>query len=621
VGSKDEATFRINIDGNAASASKEISSSAREAARSITEYETEVKALSADLRRLKGSSSDVVAAKAALKAKIDAAKSAASSLTAELVKQGSSYKAAAEAAKKYGDGVGKLPNLRNAIAKGLSPVAKKLGDVFGPAAKAMGTKLAPVTKAISAKLAPITAKFSAVGKAAKEDLGSVLPSVSSMLGLVASGSAIAAAAVVAVGVAFVGAAAALASFVLGASDSYAKMNRQREALLGTAKDAGNLGDQIGLLASKTPKSVAELNSLAHSLNKTRISGKATVDALGAIAQVSGAVDDAAGAKIQELITRNDKFGRMAIGAFELDGTGLDFDEVAKAYADGTKKSIDAARKELRMGVAPIEAGSKALKDAAEKKFGKVNIANAFSLENAPKKFFDQFNILASGVNLEPISKALQEAFGQLSPDKPLGAALKEFFTVFGGGMVEVGAKAIPLVLEGFKYMIGFGLKLTALFINTKNAIADALDGDSFLEKAKGVGLAIMTGWAKGLYLGYSTLYEAIRNVGADAIKAFKALLGIKSPSKVFAKFGEYTTEGYAQGVERGSKRASGAVQDMVGMPSVSTTNNTTSGGAVSVVVNINGASTDSAKAMQSPEFMASLSRALTDSLNSAGVAA
>lgn len=617
---KDEATFRINIDGNAASASKEVSTSAREAARSITEYETEVKALSADLRRLKGSSADVVSAKTALKAKIDAAKASASSLTAELIKQGVSYKAAAESAKKYGDSVGKLPNLRSAISKGLSPVTKKLGDLFGPAAKAMGAKLAPVSKIIGAKLAPITAKFSSVGKAAKEDLGSVLPSVSSMLGVVASGSALAAAAVVAVGVAFVGAAAALASFVLGASDANAKMMRQREALLGTAKDAGNLGDQIGELAAKTPKSVAELNGLAHSLNKTRISGKATVDALAAIAQVSGAVDDSAGAKIQELITRNDKFGRMAIGMFELDGTGLDFDEVAKAYAEGTKKSLEAARRELRTGVAPIEAGSKALKDAAEKKFGKMNIANAFSLENAPKKFFDQFQSLASGVDLGPISKALQEAFGQLSPNAPLGAALKEFFTVFGGGMVEVGAKAIPLVLEGFKYMIGFGLKLTALFINTKNAIADALDGDSFFEKAKGVGIALIKGWVKGLALGYGTLYEAVKNVGGDTIKAFKELMGIHSPSKVFEKFGQYTTEGYAQGVERGSVRASGAVQNMVDMPRVSgATDN--SRGPISITLKIYGASTESAKAMQSPDFMANLQHAITDSLSGTGVAA
>ena len=66
-GKSDEATYRINIEGNAASVSKEVASSARSAAKAIGEFENEAKELNADLRRLKGNSEDVVAAKTALK--------------------------------------------------------------------------------------------------------------------------------------------------------------------------------------------------------------------------------------------------------------------------------------------------------------------------------------------------------------------------------------------------------------------------------------------------------------------------------------------------------------------------------------------------------------------------
>ncbi len=609
--SKDEATFKINVEGNAAAASRDVATSARQAASAISTYENEIKTLSTDLRRLRGNSDDVVAAKKAVKAKIDAAKSSVSALTAELVKNGQSYKAASDAAKKYAaTGPGKLPHLRAAIGKALGAVGGKAGELMKP----LATKLSPLAKALGAKIAPVGKALGTVGKVAKEDLGSVLPSVGSMLGVVASGAALATAAALAVGAAFVAATAALAAFVLGTADSYGKMNRQREALLGTAKDAGALSDQIGQLATVTPKTIGELSGLAHSLNKTRISGRATVDALAAIAQVSGAVDDAAGAKIQDLITRNDKFGRMAIGMFELDGTGLDFSDVAKAYAEGTKKSLEAAQNELRMGIAPIEAGSKAIRDAAEKKFGKLNIANAFSLENAPKKFMDQVRELSKDVDLEPLSSGLKEAFGQLSPNAPLGAAVKQFMTVFGGAVVEVGAKAIPVLLEGLKWMVVWGLKIALVFIETKNAIVKAFDDGDWV----GVGKAVITGLVKGIVIGQGAIYDTIRGVGKASIEAFKGVLGIHSPSKVFASFGEHTTEGYAQGVERGTQRASNAVASMVEAPEVR-------GGAapiglqpITVDVTINGAPTHDAQAMAGPAMQAMLTMAIRDALTGSG---
>lgn len=634
---KDEATFRINIAGNASQVSKDVASSARNAAKAIGEFEDEAKALSADLRRLKGNSDEVVEAKSKLKKRLDEIKGSVSSLTADLNKQGLSYKAAADAAKKYQETTGKLPNLRAGLAKvgggvgsALGPLAGKLGKSLAPGMKKAGELFAPITKSVGTKLAPLGAKlgkwggaagktFAKVGKAAKEDLASVLPSVGSLMGAVATAGALATAAVVAVGAAFIGATVAIAAFGLAAADARGKVMRQREALLGTAKDAGNLGDQIAQLAGKVPQGTAELNALAHSLNKTRLNGKSTVNALNAIAQVSGAVDDAAGAKIQELITRGDKFGRMGIGMFELDGTGLDFDEVAKAYAEGTKKSLDAARKELRFGIAPIEAGSAAIAKAAEKKFGKLNVANAFSLENAPKKFKETLQELSSGVDLGPISHALQDAFGQLAPNAPLGSAVKTFMTTFGGGLVEVGAKAIPLLLEGFKYMVGFGLKLTAIFIETKTAIADAfnLNGDDWAKQWHEAGKAVTLGLAKGILAYQTTVYDAVTEVGKGSIKAFKELMGIHSPSKVFADFGEYTTEGYAQGVQRGSRSASDAVQGMVDMPMAAAAPG--GGSPIHVEVNIHGMPTDQAEKMKSPETEAMLTRVVRNSLAMQGL--
>jgi hypothetical protein len=351
---------------------------------------------------------------------------------------------------------------------------------------------------------------------------------------------------VALGAAMVAGGVALGAFGLAAADAYGKLNRQRQALLGNAEDAGRLGDQIQALANKVPQGVEELNALGVSLAKTRLTGKAMVDTMAAVAQATGAVDAAAGSKLQEIVTRGQDSGRMFLGMRELQGTGLNFDDVAKEYAAGTRKSLDAARKELLAGAVPLESGAEALRKAAEKKFGDLNLANAFSLENAPKKFVEQFKSLTKDVDLKPITEGLQNAFAQLSPDAPLGRAVKTFMESFVGGLADAAGKGIPLVLEGFKWLVVGALRVGTFFYEMKKKIADAFSADGWM----GIGKEIAVGLVKGITGYWKFVIEAITSLAGNIKNAFTGEMEIRSPSKVFEKYGQYTTEGYAQGVER-----------------------------------------------------------------------
>lgn len=615
-----EATFRLNIDGNAADASKGIASSARLAAESITKFESEIKALSGDLRRLKGNSDEVTATKAALKKRIDEAKTSVSALTTEIVKQGSSYTAASAAAKKYGDSTKRLPNLRSA----LGGVGAKAGAALEPTMKKLGALLAPITTrfaklggSIKQALAPV----GAFSKAAKEDASSVLPSLSSILGVVAEGAVVAAAAFVAVGAAITGATVALALFSLKSADAAAKMDRQRQALWGNKDDAKALGEQIGLLAGKVPQGVAELQGLAVELSKTRLSGKAVVDTMNAVAQASGAVDDSAGAKIKELLTRNQQSGRFWLGQFELQGTGINFDDVAKEYSAGTKKTIAQAKKDLMTGGVSIEDAASTIAKVTAKKFGNLNVQNAFSLENAPKKLKEQLSILSSGVDLGPISKALQDAFGQLSPNAPLGAAVKQFMTDFGGGLVDIAARAIPLVVEGFKWLVVGALRVQEAYYNVKADIHDALKADDWI----GVGKAIVNGLVQGIVMASASVPAAVVALGKTIKSAFTDEMKIHSPSRVFEGYGRNTVEGYAQGVDRASGRAADAVVDMV--PGASGGSSAAAGGSsaaandITVNVYFQGGSGGGSGAGPSPQMLSGLTQAIRDALSAKGLVA
>lgn len=636
---KSEANFRINIDGNAAGATKDVAANARLAAKAIGAYEDEIKVLSGDLRRLRGNSDEVNATKKKLKDRIDSARAAVSKLTVELNKQGTSYASASAAAKKYGAGLGARLTVATkgaasavggAITKAAKPLGKKLGTALAPTAKKLADALKPAAQKIGTVLAPAgrqVARFGAgagralrvVGTGAKQVAGSALPSLSSALSVAAAGAVTASVAIAAAAVAAGAAAVGFIGLGIAAAASAQKMQRQRQALLGNAEDAERLGGQITALAGKVPQGVDELHALSVELSKTRLPGKALVDTMNAVAQATGAVDASAGATIQEIVTRGQHSGRLFLGQRELQGTGIDFDDVAREYAAGTRKSIAAARKELLVGAVPLEQGAEAIRKATEKMFGDLNLKNAFSLENAPKKFFEQFKSLTAGINFGPLEKGLQAAFGQLSPEAPLGRAVKTFFEGVGSDLVDVAARGIPVLLEGFKWLIVGALRVGTFFYEMKKKVKDAFNSDDWV----GLGKAIVLGLCEGINGSWKFVFDAVKGLGQSIKTAFTGEMEIHSPSKVFARYGTNTVDGYAQGVEAGSRRAQSAVVNMVAAPEAAKASGTAtaSGGTVGEIhLHFHGGGHD-ASSMQSPAFLAAITRAVRDAANAEGIAA
>jgi len=77
------------------------------------------------------------------------------------------------------------------------------------------------------------------------------------------------------------------------------------------------------------------------------------------------------------------------------------------------------------------------------------------------------------------------------------------------------------------------------------------------------GRAMIEGIIQGLDTGVARLRQAVTNVATDAMNAFRAALGIHSPSAVFAGFGLAIPQGVAEGVERGSAESTRAVGSML----------------------------------------------------------
>jgi hypothetical protein len=83
-----------------------------------------------------------------------------------------------------------------------------------------------------------------------------------------------------------------------------------------------------------------------------------------------------------------------------------------------------------------------------------------------------------------------------------------------------------------------------------------------------LGLQIMQGLAQGIADGAGAVVGAITGAVKGAINAAKSLLGIASPSKLFADIGGFTSEGFALGVEAEAPQAQDAMTAMVTPPEV-----------------------------------------------------
>ena len=102
-----------------------------------------------------------------------------------------------------------------------------------------------------------------------------------------------------------------------------------------------------------------------------------------------------------------------------------------------------------------------------------------------------------------------------------------------------GIKTFFTNLNPIEWLQSIGSKISAWFIELKN---------NFFEYGK----SIIQGLIDGIKAMFSKITEAISNIGAAIKDKFTNLLGINSPSKIFAQYGLNITQGLTGGIEHGS---------------------------------------------------------------------
>lgn len=588
------ASYAIRVDSNAKDIGQEGAAALEQLRSSIGKSQSAIKEIGGALRNLRGNSDEVAKAKTELKAQLEAERGAVSAATLALAKMGTTFGLLTEREKKF--------------AKEQTELTKKLKDAK--------TAEAETTKGASSMLSEMAKAGGPLGELAKrgEDLGEKLSTGAGAFGLIAAAAAVTVGALVEVGKTIADLTVSLVKWIVTSANAARTANLLRVAWTGSEANAKALGHQIDALATKVPIAKDKLNEMAgalvRSLSGTRVSGQAIVDLLSTVAQTSAAMGDEAAHKLQDIIERAKNLGRIQISPFELQGTGLARDDIAKELAAQMKVGVESARAALASGRVKIEDGAKAIRAAVEKRFGKVNLARMLDLDVLKQKFQETLAALTKDVNLEPLLKGFQQLTKLFDQSTVSGHILKTLVTTIGNELGPAFQKVVPIAREFFIRLEIGALKIAIALVKARNEISKSLDGmgkdfDSaqakavaweyavnrpiehtvafirtmarWLEKAismwrtlssevdsakksftgfEQLGYNAITGLIDGVTSGIAALKQTISGL-ADTIKsAFRDALGIHSPSKVFEGYGKDTAKGYERGLDAGGQGVS-----------------------------------------------------------------
>ena len=133
--------------------------------------------------------------------------------------------------------------------------------------------------------------------------------------------------------------------------------------------------------------------------------------------------------------------------------------------------------------------------------------------------------------------------------------------IMGTATVAIAAMAaMATVMAGaFNFVFGFPIQI-ALVVSSIVDLFEAVD-------MRALASSMIDGLVAGITAGAARVSRSMGELGATAADAFRSVLGIASPSKVFAGYGLNIAQGTAQGVDAGAPVVGDSIGSLVDVPS------------------------------------------------------
>lgn len=364
---------------------------------------------------------------------------------------------------------------------------------------------------------------------------------------------------------------------LQAAGEAERTRRSFEILLGD-EPADQLLGFLDRLAEKTEFTDGALKGFAGALIKAGISGERLERAMAATIDLAAMTPDkmAGAANAIGLISKIQLKG--GISERELVGAGISGEKFFKRVADETGIGIKDVEKKIGEGKVKANVLTEALYSELAAKTGKplggagIAMSPTFlaQLEKTKDIIPNLFEELEKSAGFTEVTKGLNRLVMGLSPNSPAGGQIirglegmiDHFGKLVSGIDFEAWSGRLVTAIEIFTVLVDVGSKVggeLGMLFGKFSAFGESLGetlyettqlvGDFFNEAVK-LGEALWKGLVEGITSHVNEVVDSVKYLGKEAMGALKGVLGIHSPSSVFADFGLMTAAGFELGIER-----------------------------------------------------------------------
>lgn len=393
-------------------------------------------------------------------------------------------------------------------------------------------------------------------------------------------------AVIALSVAVVKAAYDLTKFAVEAGDAARSMNIMMEAAGGSAAAGKEMGGMVKRLRNDFAGSREEIAGMVLELRRSGLAGKdleSTVRLAGIATKTMG---DAAGGILKGLIDRGHLTKRFVLNPFDLRGTGLAYDDVAKQLAKMTGRTIGTVKAALQNGTVKLTDGIAALEAAVKARFGDLAKRQLLALPEQINRARENLRNIFAGVQVDKFLVGLGKVLDLLDETTASGRTLRALAkTVFQPIVDFVGSDILPKVRTFFMGMsiaildvVNMSLRAYIWFKKTFGDVElfKGIDGAEVAFTAGKVavyaliaGISILTGIFFALQAAVSVVITPIWAIPAAIAAIIAHIVALKNlvvdavTMKDSTKdAGNDAAKGAADGVKEGAPAFNAAMKDL-----------------------------------------------------------
>ena len=406
-----------------------------------------------------------------------------------------------------------------------------------------------------------------------------------------------------VATALVGATAALSAFAIEATEARAKIEGTFSALAGGAAGADKAIATMDALGASTGMTRAQLAPMAEQLLAMGVPLNALKGQLTALATVQALGMNGTATYTEILKKLNEHIPISTRSLAQFSTMGISVADVAGRMG----LSVQALELQLKKGTVNATAFQNALEAAVTAKGADALAAQANSLSSQMALFKENIMHLFEGVDTGPFLAGLKSVLQLFSQDTASGRAMKMMITGAFDAIFKVASYVWPWIKTAIELVVIAALKMYIAFKpviaafkqlvtdggpsidflkffkmelggfvmmaqRVANAIMFVIKAVVFLENtfkhAKDAAKELITGLVNGITGGAGLVWDAIKNLGTGAMNALKGVLGIHSPSTVFAGFGHNIGLGLAQGIDGSAPHVAGAATRLGGAAAI-----------------------------------------------------